>query len=48
MLWIVGAIIVAFVILMVLSLCRAAAMGDKQLDYLDAVSQHRTDPHAGH
>ncbi|MCH3975490.1 MAG: hypothetical protein LKF49_08085 [Bifidobacterium tibiigranuli] len=46
MLWIVAVLAVSFVLLMSLSLCRAAAMGDRQLEHLDAVN-HRTGPHAG-
>jgi hypothetical protein len=47
MLWIMAILAVSFVLLMVLSLCRAAAIGDKQLEHLDAIN-HRTDPHTGH
>lgn len=47
MLWIVAILAVSFGLLMVLSLCRAAAIGDRQLEHLDAVN-HRTGPHAGH
>ncbi|OZG68824.1 hypothetical protein BAQU_0125 [Bifidobacterium aquikefiri] len=47
MLWIVAVLAVSFGLLMVLSLCRAAAIGDRQLEHLDAIN-HRTGPHAGH
>ncbi|MCI1217144.1 MULTISPECIES: hypothetical protein [Bifidobacterium] len=46
MVWIVIAVGISFMLLMVLSLCRAAALGDRQLDAIAARQHHRTSSHA--
>jgi type IV secretory pathway TrbD component len=45
MVWIVVAVGISFMLLMALSLCRAAALGDRQLDTIVARQHQQTSSH---